>query len=230
MATQRGKAIRDRDHALRNSLFEDAEERLWDRNRFHGFATIPKTMPYVCRILDEMSKGQPLASTYVALWCATWDDAFIKLGRMPDLSFSAGFSGQRGVRTFQDRVRKLVELGFVEVAPSGSQALGLAYLPNPHIQIMHLYAAKTDPAGDPALKEKAAGIQAATYNAFVERAQEIDCTDVKAELRRQERAARRSKAAREDDDDDLLSASAPTAVSARPKRPIKLRPRPKGAT
>jgi hypothetical protein len=162
MPTLRGKAIRNRDHALRDSLFEDAEDRLWDRNRFNGFATIPKTMPYVCRILDELSKGQPLASTYLALWCATWDDAFIKLGRMPDLAFAAGFSGQRGVRTFQDRVRKLVELGFVEAAPSGAQAMGLAYLPNPHIQIMRLYVAKLSSTAAPELKMKAAGMQAAT--------------------------------------------------------------------
>jgi len=33
MATQRGKAIRNRDHALRDGLFEGAEDRLWDRNR-----------------------------------------------------------------------------------------------------------------------------------------------------------------------------------------------------
>ncbi len=190
MATQRGKAIRDRDHSLRDSLFEDAQERLWDRHKFHGFATIPKTLPYICRILDELSKGQPLASTYLALWCATWDDAFIKLGRTPDIAFAAGFSGQRGVRTFHDRVRKLAELGFVEVAPSGAHALGLAYLPNPHLQIMRLYAAKISPTGEPNLKIMAAGMQAATYNAFIERAQEIDCTDIKAELRRQKATPR----------------------------------------
>ena len=221
MTTQRGRAIRNRDHALRDSLFEDAEDRLWDRNRFHGFATIPKTMPYVCRILDEMSKGQPLASTYVALWCATWDDAFIKLGRTPDLAFAAGFSGQRGVRTFQDRVRKLVELGFVEVAPSGAQALGLAYLPNPHIQIMRLHAAKIAPAGDLDMKMKAAGMQAATYNAFIERAQEIDCTDIKAELRHQQRIARLAKAQDGDEDDDVAPAR------TRLKRPFKPRPKPR---
>jgi hypothetical protein len=229
MATQRGKAIRNRDRALRDNLFENAEDRLWDRNRFHGFATIPKTMPYVCRILDELSKGRPLASTYLALWCATWDDAFIKLGRTPDLAFAAGFSGQRGVRTFQDRVRKLVELGFVEVAPSGAQALGLAYLPNPHIQLMRLYAAKVSPTGDPHLKTKATGMQAATYNAFIERAQEIDSTDIKAELRRQQRAARLAKAREDDEDEENRDDDPPRQASIESKaaRPIKPQPKPK---
>jgi len=228
MTTQRGKAIRNRDHALRDSLFDEAEDRLWDRNRFHGFATIPKTMPYVCRILDELSKGQPLASTYLALWCATWDDAFIKLGRTPDLAFAAGFSGQRGVRTFQDRVRKLVDLGFVEVAPSGAQALGLAYLPNPHIQIMRLYAAKIAPTDNPDMKAKTAGMQAATYNAFIERAQEIDSTDIKAELRRQQRAARLSRAREEEDDDEAPTrTSVKTTTASHRRRPVRPRPKSK---
>jgi len=183
MPSLKGKAIRDRDVELRDSLFPDAEARMWDRNRFHGFTTMPKTMPYICRILDELSKGQPLSDTYVALWCATWDNAFVRLGRMPDLAFAAGFTGQRGARTFQDRLRRLVDLGFVEVAPSGAQAMGLAFLPNPHAIIVALYQAKTDPNADSALKLKAAGLQAATYNAFVERAQELGATDVAASLR-----------------------------------------------
>ncbi len=192
MPSVKGKAIRDRDVELRDSLFPDAEARMWDRNRFHGFTTMPKTMPYICRILDELSKGQPLSDTYVALWCATWDNAFVRLGRMPDLAFAAGFAGQRGPRTFQDRLRRLVDLGFVEVAPSGAQAMGLAFLPNPHAVIVSLYQAKIDPSGDPALKLKAAGLQAATYNAFVERAQELGATDVAATLR----ALREPKAAK----------------------------------
>ena len=223
--TLRGKAIRERDHALRDTLFPDAEDRLWDRTKFHGFATIPKTMPYVCRILDELSKGHPLTTTYLALWCATWDDAFIKLGRMPDLAFAAGFSGQRGVRTFQDRVRRLADLGFVEIAPSGAQDLGLAFLPNPHLQIMRLYTAKNSSDGDADLKAKAAGMQTATYIAFIERAQEIDSTDVKAELPRQQKAqilAKRRRAA--------ANAAAESEGKPAPAAKFKLRPLPKKRT
>lgn len=183
MPSAKGKAIRERDIELRDSLFVGAETRMWDRKQVGGFTTMPKTMPYICRILDELSKGQPLSSTYIALWCATWDNAFVRLGRMPDLAFAAGFTGQRGARTFQDRLRRLVELGFVEIAPSGAQPMGLLFLPNPHQVIVSLYQAKGAPDADPALKLKAAGIQAATYNAFVERAQEVGATDVAAGLR-----------------------------------------------
>jgi len=222
--TTRGKAIRDRDIELRDTLFEDADVRLWDRSRFSGFATVPKTMPYVCRVLDELSKGQPLSSTYLALWCWTWDNAFVKLGRMSDLAFAAGFSGQRGVRTFQERLKRLVDLGFVEVAPSGLQAMGLAFLPNPHMQIMRLYEAKVSPQGDPDLKAKAAGIQASTYNALIERAQEIDCSDIKAELKRQQKVAKRIRSSADDDDEEMPRARAlrrPAPPAQKQRRKLK---------
>lgn len=223
MPTARGKAIRDRDIDIRDTLFEEADVRLWDRSRFHGFATIPKTMPYVCRILDELSKGQPLASTYLALWCWTWDNAFVKLGRMSDLAFAAGFSGQRGVRTFQDRLKRLVELGFVEVAPSGLQPLGLAFLPNPHMRIMRLYEAKMSPQGDPSLKATAAGIQASTYNALIERAQEIGCSDITAELKRQQKVAKRARSAAEDDQDRPRARALRRPAGGGQKAPVKLK-------
>lgn len=69
MATspQTRKAIVDNENALRDTLWSDAPDRLWAHKTSGGFVTTPKTMPYVCRILDEMSKDHPLASTYEAL-------------------------------------------------------------------------------------------------------------------------------------------------------------------
>ena len=107
-----------------------------------------------------------------------------------------------------------------------NQILGLAFLPNPHIQIMRLYAAKTSSTGDPGLKAKAAGLQAATYNAFIERGQEIDCTDIKAELRRQQRAANLAKRETEDDEDeDEVPPKPSTSAKAKTARPMEPRPR-----
>lgn len=220
--TTRGRAIRERDIQLRDSLYPGAAERLWDRQRFHGFATIPKTMPYICRILDEMSKGAPLASTYLALWCATWDNAFVKLTRLPDLAFSAGFSGQRGSRTFQDRLKRLADLGFAEIQPSGSHVFGLVFLPNPHIVIMRHHEAKLR-GTDAAAKLKASGMQEATFNAFLERAQEIDATDVKAELKRLSKEAKTAKKA------SVAGVDAKTERRKTPNKGIKLR-RPPGGT
>src|SRR3954447_7301094 len=95
LAKLKGKAVRTKDIELRDTYFKSADERMWDRGRHHGFATEPKTMPLLMRALDEISKGKPLGQTYFALFCATWDNAFIRIARSTDLPYASGFTGAR---------------------------------------------------------------------------------------------------------------------------------------
>jgi len=119
------KAIVDSENALRDSLWPDAEQRLWGHKASGGFVTTPKTMPYVCRMLDEMSKDHPLGPTYEALWSYTWgNNAFLRFNKPDDVAYAAGFSGQRGRRTLIDRMRRLQLLGFIEAQPNGNSRLG----------------------------------------------------------------------------------------------------------
>jgi len=167
---------------LRNNLWPNAEERLWS-DRFGGFIKAPKTLPYVSRILDEMSKDFPLGSTYLALWSFTWsNNAFVRLNKADDVAYAAGFSGQRGRRTLLDRIRRLELLGFVEVQPMGNEPNGFIYLPNPHaVIIAHQLGTgpKLPPSPPKGLTTK---IPTASYNAFLSRALELGCNDVKGLL------------------------------------------------
>lgn len=181
---------------LRNNLWPDAEERLWG-DRFGGFIKTPKTMPYICRILDEMSKDFPLGSTYHALWSFTWsNNAFVRLNKPDDVAYAAGFSGQRGRRTLLDRIRRLELLGFVEVQPMGNEPHGFIYLPNPHGLII-AHQRGTGPTLPPSPpKGLSTSIPPASYNAFLNRALELGCNDVKALLA----SAAKSEAAKGGDD------------------------------
>jgi hypothetical protein len=131
MATLKGKAIRTKDVELRDTFWPDAAKRIWDRGRHDGYATVPKTMPMLMRALDELSKGKPLGATYFALWCATWDNGFIRLGRSSDLAYASGFTGSRGVRGWQERMKLLEAFGFVELRPSGDQSSVWLFCPTP---------------------------------------------------------------------------------------------------
>lgn len=173
------RAITESEIALRNSLWSDAPSALWDRTVYGGFTTLPKTYPYIAKIMDDLSKGFPLSSTYLALWCSTWDNAFVRLNRPADMAFAAGFSGERAERTWTDRLKRLENLGFVETKPSGASKFGFAFIPNPHGVIFKLYAAKSDPSASADVRELASGLTEAAFNAFVERALEIGANDVK---------------------------------------------------
>ncbi len=207
MATLRGRAIRNKDTEVRDQFFPDADRRMWDRQRFHGFTTAPRTLPLILRAMNELSeKGKPLAETYLALWCATWDNAFVRLGRAPDIAYAAGFTGQRGVRTFYDRVRRLEALGFVDVRASGGQAMGLVFLPNPHIVLLQLWERRKDTATLPDVQTALKGLTESTYDAFLERAIDVGCNDVERELAR------------------LTAASSPKPLKAvRRKKPAKVK-------
>lgn len=194
MATLKGKSIRSKDVELRDTFWPDAEDRIWDRNRFDGYTTVPKTMPLLMRALDELSKGKPLGATYFALWCATWDNGFVRLGRTPDLAYASGFTGPRGARGWQERVKLLEAFGFVEIRPTGDQKLGLAFLPNPNVVLLRLWARKRSHKGGPIEPPGLAGLQDATASAFLERAIDISANDVLEEHKARVAAAKGEEA------------------------------------
>lgn len=178
MATPKGKSIRTKDVELRDTFWPDAEERIWDRSRYDGYTTVPKTMPMLMRALDELSKGKPLGATYFALWCATWDNGFVRLGRTPDLAYASGFTGLRGTRGWQERLKLLEAFGFVEIHPTGDQKFGLAFLPNPNVVLLRLWARKRQHTSGPIEPAGLAGLQDATVSAFLERAIDVGANDV----------------------------------------------------
>ncbi len=183
MATspQTRKAIVDSENTLRDTLWPKADERLWAHKASGGFVTTPKTMPYICRILDEMSKDHPLGPTYEALWSYTWgNNAFLRFNKPDDVTFAAGFSGQRGRRTLLERMRRLKLLGFIEVQPNGNEPYGFIFLPNPHVVLFAHHADKGAALPDPAPKGLSTHIVPASWNAFVSRALDLGCKDVKA--------------------------------------------------
>lgn len=104
---------------LRTKLWPELKEAtLWLRKEKVGFTTIPRTMPVIGRIIDQISgKGVPLFSTYLPLWCRVFDEAFVEIRNEKELAFEAGFSGSRGVATWRSRMKRLQELGFISIRP-----------------------------------------------------------------------------------------------------------------
>ena len=89
---------------------------------------------------------------------------YVSLQNAHDLAFHSGFTGQRAVRTWKERIKALDGLGFIRTAAGTASH---AVILNPHFVIRRLYAAKTP------------GLTAASYNALVERAIDISADDMK---------------------------------------------------
>ena len=106
---------------LREQLWPDLDKTLlWDRTIAKGFTTLPRTMPHILEIMDDLAgKGTPVAKVYLSLWCRVFDEALIELKSYSDLAYEAGFSGQRAVTLWKKRMASLVDLGFI-MAEKGS--------------------------------------------------------------------------------------------------------------
>ncbi len=169
-ATRAVKAIVEKQLAQRELLWPGAEPSLWHRKANKGFATIPKTMPLILQIMDDLSNGKPLSSTYLGLWCETWDNSMVNVSKHQELAHAAGFTGQRAVYTWGGRIQLLHKLNFINIKPGKSGPISHVIIWNPHWIIRWHHTAKTP------------GLVEANFNALLDRALEIGAKDMIDEI------------------------------------------------
>ncbi len=116
---------------------------VWFRKEQKGFTTMPRTMPYLIKIMDkESGKGKPLGPTYSALWYRVFDEGFLEIKEEKTLAYEAGFYSQRAVDTWKSRMKKLEELGFINTKASPQSDFGYVIIINPFKAIEKLYDGK----------------------------------------------------------------------------------------
>lgn len=160
------KKIAQRQMELRTRLFPHVTEaHLWNRKTHHGFTTIPRTLPIIMSILDDLA-GMPVGATYLELWCRSFDEAFVTLTKTREIAFHSGIGGQRQESTWRQKIKKLNELGFIEVAEGAAGPYSYAIILNPYLVIRRLFTAG------------GSHIPIDKYNALVDRAIEITAADM----------------------------------------------------
>jgi len=166
MASKRTiKKISEKNLQLRNSFWPEVkEEMLWSRKTKKGFTTIPRSMSHFVQIMNDLSSGKPLASTYLVLWCHTYDEYIVTIPNPRVMAFEAGFAGQRAESTWKDRMKRLVELGFIKAEPGPSGPYNYILILNPYTVIKELHANKK--------------ISKDRYNALFQRASDIGADDL----------------------------------------------------
>lgn len=133
------REIQARTLRLRDSLWEDASSRIWDYTKSDGWLNIPRAMPVILRILDILTKGKPVSATYFELWCRTFNNGFVT-ARPQEMAFFSGFDGERARRTWLSRIRKLQELGFIDVKAGSSGPVTYVLIVNPYPPLRKLHS------------------------------------------------------------------------------------------
>lgn len=117
---------------LRDRLWPEADELVWDRLRNQGFATIPRLLPLVLVLIKTLagSKGDP-TRVYLELWSRVHDEGLVLDADDADCAFASGYTGSRAVRSWRERIFQLKEMGFIEIEPRGGNELGYILILNP---------------------------------------------------------------------------------------------------
>ena len=134
-------------------------------------------MSIVLSIINDLSKNTPAGPVYLGLWCQVYDEMYLSLAKSKELATLAGYTGERAVRSWSDRMKQLEALGFIRVAAGTSGELSYAVILNPHLVIKRIHEEGHD------------GIAEGKYEALVERARQIGNLDFEPEPEEEEDAA-----------------------------------------
>ena len=142
MAKRAHRTILKRQIEARTKLWPSLDEAmLWNMDN-EGWVALPRLMPLMMSIMDDMSgKGHPVSRTYLEMWARLREEQFLTLNRPEEMAFHAGFEGQRALRTWRDRVQRLANLGFIglQVGPLGDLSFAVFY--NPYYVVKRAYHA-----------------------------------------------------------------------------------------
>lgn len=167
MSKMRLNKITKKQLKLREQLWPGLDEdRLWTRTEKDGFTTIPRTMPLILQIMDDLSKGKPVSSTYLELWCRAYDECFVTLTKPTELAFHSGFTGQRALATWRSRMQILMDLGFIDLKPGPSGPMSYSLIWNPYEVIKKHH------------NDQHPGLTMDAYNALLARTVEIGADDL----------------------------------------------------
>ena len=116
-------------------------------------------------IMDDLADKR-VSSVYLELWTRTFDNSFVVLSKPREMAFHAGADGQRGERTWKERVKELARLNFIGIAPGPSGELSYAVIYNPFKVIKHH------------VEKGTLGLSRAKYTALLERTLEVGANDL----------------------------------------------------
>jgi len=165
-AKRRSKA-KDSTVEMRSMLWPDLDEsKLWLRQTNDGYTTLPRTMPLIMNLINDLSKSvnsgksAPAGKAYLVLWCRVFDEAMVKIDNEAAAAVEAGYIGERNTTTWREHLRVLKDLGFIDYKPGTSGPCHYILIYNPY----HV------------IKAHRKDIQEATYITLYQRALEIGAT------------------------------------------------------
>jgi hypothetical protein len=116
------------------------EEEAWSGTKTTGWFASPRTLPLLLGLMaqKEISGSKDPTRVYLELLSRHFDGGFIEMAHERDHAYAAGYWGERGLRTWEERMHVLVKAGFIKVKPNGSRPFGFLLLVPPAAVVENL--------------------------------------------------------------------------------------------
>src|SRR6266511_1186424 len=156
-----GKKASERRREMREHLWPGAEKTIWSRKTDNGYATIPRTLPLIMTLINELSPkpSGDASRVYLDLWSRSYDEAYVEIVDEADHAYAAGFLRSRAVRSWRERMRVLADLGFIKLKGKRGREFAYVLLVHPHDVVEALRVRPDFPAD--------------WYNSFIERENQV---------------------------------------------------------
>lgn len=139
---------------------------IWKKDN-GGFTSIPRALPLILQIMDDLSNNKPLSKVFLDLWCRDFNGyGFVTIANPMQSAFSSGFRGQRAITAWRERIKILKDLSFIDTKPGSSGEHHYILIKNPYHAIKQHKNSNT------------VGLREDSYNALYERALEIGIGDL----------------------------------------------------
>ena len=91
-------------------------DELWTGERELGWFSSPRSLPLILGLLSmkQISGNRNPAMVYLELLSRQRGEGVIEMNHEADHAFAAGYVGNRAIRTWQERMKLLQELGFIQ--------------------------------------------------------------------------------------------------------------------
>jgi hypothetical protein len=142
MSSARSGRSKARRAQQREMLYPGSSFYIWPQMKESGWAQIPRNIGLVLAIADHVrgKDGMDVGRTYLDLLANNMGEGVVEVNNEQDFALRAGFSGgDRGVRSWVERLDVLTELGFIKVHRGPTKRIDLIILVHPRKVVKELH-------------------------------------------------------------------------------------------
>jgi len=129
---------------LREQLWPNSEGRIWQGPKETGYWCAPRTLPLLLHLAnDKRIVGKVDCSfVYIEILSRDFGQGIVEIKDPDEHAYCSGYTGNRALRSWRERMIALSNAGFIEVKPKGNRSLGYVLVIHPRLVVEALRAQK----------------------------------------------------------------------------------------